>query len=429
MKVAVIGAGSTYTPELIEGFIKRKEQLHVGSFYLMDIDKEKLEIVGGLIGRMLAAGNMSCRLVLTEQLDEAVENADYVFAQIRVGRLDARIRDEKIPLKYDLLGQETTGAGGFMKALRTIPVIMNIAERMEKLAPEAWLINFSNPSGIVAEAVLNHCNIKMIGLCNVPINMLAEVKKTLPQEMQSFDYDFVGLNHLCWLTSIYADGKEILKDLLQSRIPLAAMKNIPEMEFDKELLKAVNAIPSSYLNYYYFKEEEVRLCKEAARTRGEECKEIEAGLLAMYKDLNLNVKPELIEKRGGALYSTAAVSLVDAIENDKNEFHVVDVKNKGALSFMDEDDVVEVKCLVNRSGVKPMKVEGFDNQHIIGLVRAVKAYEKLTVKAGLEGDYDAALAALITHPLIGDYHKAKAVLDEMLEANKGYLPQFFKAEG
>lgn len=425
LKVTVIGAGSTYTPELINGFITRKDVLRVDSFYLMDIDFEKMKIVAGLVDRMLQANGIHARLVLTENLDVAIEGADYVLGQVRVGKLDARIRDEKIPLKYDLLGQETTGAGGFMKAMRTIPVIMNVARTMEKLAPNAWLINFSNPSGIIAEAVLNNTDIKMIGLCNGPIGMIRNAKKMLPEGCRSFDYDFVGLNHLCWITAVYADSVEVLQNQLSGKLEAANFKNIPKMEYDQSLLKTVKGLPISYLNYYFFRDEMIKKCKEADKTRGEICKEIEVELLEMYKDINLKEKPAELDKRGGALYSESAVSLIDAIENDKNEIHVVDVKNNGALSFMDKDDVVEVKCLINSKGAAPIKLEYFDNPYIIGLTKAVKAYEKLTVKAGLEGSYDAALAALMVHPLVGDYYKAKGVLDEMLEANQEFLPQFF----
>lgn len=425
LKIAVIGAGSTYTPELINGFIKRRESLKIDSIYLMDINRGKMETVAGLCKRMLEYNCINCKLHISDSLDESIEGADYVITQIRVGMLDARIRDEKIPLKYDLLGQETTGVGGFMKAMRTIPVMMNIARKIEQLAPNAWLINFTNPSGLIAEAILNNTNIKMIGLCNGPINMIRDIKNLLPDNTRHFDYDFVGLNHLCWITSVYADGKEILHEKLTKGIELSTLKNIPSIKYDEALLKATKGIPIGYLNYYYFREEQVKLCKEAEKSRGEVCKDIEKELLELYKDPNLKKKPAVLDKRGGALYSEAAVSLIDAIENDRNEIHVVDVKNDGSYSFMDDDDVVETKCLINRSGATPLKLKNFDNQYIIGLMRAVKAYEKLAVKAGLNGDYDAALAALMVHPLIGDYRKAKAVLDEMLEANRNFLPQFF----
>lgn len=424
LKFAVIGGGSTYTPELIEGLIDRKEQLNLDSLYLMDINERKLNIVGGLIRRMLEKNQMNTKLVLTQNLEEAIKDADYVVCQIRVGQLDARILDEKIPLKYDLLGQETTGAGGFMKALRTIPVIMDIVKTIEKLAPEAWLINFTNPSGIIAEAVLNHSNVKMIGLCNAPYGMIKRAKEMLPEGTKEFDYDFVGLNHLCWITGLYADGKNIIQEKLKGDIEFAKLKNLTETNRDDLLLRATGGIPVGYLDYYYFRDKKIQECKEKEKTRGEECKIIEEELLELYSQPELNEKPKQLEQRGGAYYSTAAISLIDAIENDKNEYHVVDVKNNGALDFMDKDDVVEIKCLVNKNGATPVKVENFQNQYIIGLMRAVKAYEKLTVKAGLTGDYEAALAALMVHPLIGDYVKAKGVLDEMLEANKEFLPQF-----
>ncbi len=428
LKVAIIGAGSTYTPELINGFITRKSELDLSSVYLMDINKRKMEIVSQLVIRMLNAAGMNTKVVLTESLDEAICDADYVLAQIRVGQLDARILDEKIPLKYDLLGQETTGAGGFMKAMRTIPVIMEIATKVIALAPNAWLINFSNPSGLVAEAILSQLDIKMLGLCNGPINMLREAKNFIPADTEDFDYDFVGLNHLCWITSIYADGKEIMKDILHSGMEIEGLSNVPQADYDKELLRAVPGLPISYLNYYYFRYKQIEKCKKAEKTRGEVCKDIEKELLELYQKEDLDKCPEELSKRGGALYSEAAVSIINAIENDKNEIHVVDVKNKGAYSFMGDNDVVETKCIINRNGATPIKLENFSDEYIIGLMQAVKAYEKLAAKAAIHGSFNDALAALMVHPLIGDYHKAKAVLDEMLEANKQYLPQFYLKE-
>lgn len=425
LKIAVIGAGSTYTPEMIEGFIDRRGSISAHSIYLMDIDREKLDIVGGLTKRILESNSMDSRVVLTESMEEAVADADYVLTQIRVGRLEARIRDEKIPMKYGLLGQETTGAGGFMKGLRTIPVIMDVARAMERLAPEAWLINFTNPSGMVAEALMNHTGVKTLGLCNVPIGMLTNIRRMLPAGTEDFDYDYVGLNHLSWITGIYTGGKNLLPGLLESGGGIAEMKNIFGMKFDSPLLKAAGGIPSIYLNYYYFRDAQVEHHKNEPKTRGEVCKEIEAALLQMYRDPGLKEKPALLEQRGGAYYSTAAVSLIDAIENDRQEFHVVNVKNNGALDFMEEDDVVEVKCMVGGNGAVPVKIEKFDNDHIKGLMKAVKAYEKLAVKASLTGDYGHALAALLVHPLIGDYSKARAVLEDMLEANRAYLPRFF----
>lgn len=426
LKIAVIGSGSTYTPEMIQGFIKRREVLNAGAFYMMDIDRPKNEIVSGLTRRMLAANGMNPEFVLTEDLDEAIRGADYVLGQIRVGMLDARIQDEKIPLKYGLLGQETTGAGGFMNALRTVPVILNIARRIKQLAPDAWFINFSNPSGIMAQAVLNLTDVKMMGLCNVPTVVLRDAALRVPPETKVFDYDYVGLNHLAWLTAVYADGKEILKEQLERGTEIPGMKNTPSIPYPPELLRQIGGIPANYPSYFYFRQEHVKRCLDAKLCRGEECKKIEAELLELYSDPSLCEKPALLDQRGGAYYSEAAVSLVEAIENDKNEVHVVNVLNQGALSFLEDNDAVEVKCVVGRSGAKPVPLKGFDNQHMIGLMQAVKAYERLTVRAAVSGSYDDALQALLVHPLIGDYPKAKGVLDEMLEANRQYLPAFFQ---
>ncbi|MDR0313141.1 MAG: 6-phospho-beta-glucosidase [Treponema sp.] len=424
LKAAVIGAGSTYTPELIEGFIDRRESLNFQTFYLMDIDNRKLEIVGGLAKRMLAAKGFTGKIVLTEDLDEAIGGADYIFGQIRVGGLAARILDEKIPLKYGLLGQETTGAGGFMNALRTVPVMVDIARRIEKLAPDAWLINFSNPSGIVAEALLNYTNVKMIGLCNNFVNMKASIAKNIGTA--EFDYEYLGLNHLSWITSVTMNsttagnnGENLIARLIKSTD--TGMKNIPGLEFDNELLAAIPAIPCGYLSYFYMREKQLKKCLEDKRTRGEVCVEIEETLLEKYKNSDLKEKPKELEKRGGALYSTAAVSAVDAIENDKNEYHVVNVKNKDAIPFMADDDVVEVKCLLNRYGALPVAVPDPGIPYIKGMMQAVKAFEKLTVSAAINGSRADACAALMVHPLIGDFDKIMPLLDELFQANAKYL--------
>lgn len=426
LKIAIIGAGSTYTPELIDGFIKRKNELPVTSFYLMDIDRRKLGIVGKFVKRMLDANDIKCKFVMTEDLKTAVKNADFVLVQVRVGKLDARIKDEKIPLKYDLIGQETTGIGGFMKALRTIPVMMEIAEYIKNYSPDAWLINFSNPSGIIAEALLNNTNVKTISLCNVPIIMKKEALQRVPEEAKSVCIDYVGLNHLSWITGIYCDGREVLQDQLLDKYDFVNMKNIPKMDIDKELIKSIRSIPSSYLQYYYYRERQLQHMKDEKKCRGEVCLEIEEELLKLYQQPELKEKPALLEKRGGHLYSDVAVSLVSAIYNNKNEEHIVNVKNNGALDFMANDDVVEINCIVNKNGVTPLPLKNLDNDHIKGMMRVIKSYEKHTVKAGIHGDYNEALNALLIHPLVGDFRKAKGALDELLEAHKEFLPQFFQ---
>ena len=419
LKIAVIGAGSTYSPELIDGFLRRADSLHVESIYMMDIDERKNTIVSGLAQRMIKARGLDAKLVVTSNLEEAITGADYVMAQIRVGKLPARILDEKIPLKYDLLGQETTGTGGFFKALRTIPVMLNIARIMERVAPNAWLINFSNPSGIIAQMLSQETKISFAGLCNGPIVTLKHLKEAT--KATNFDFDFVGLNHFNWITKMQADGKDIFP-CPQDKDSLKAYGIN-----DSEWLHTIGGVTSGYLNYYYNRDSTVAYCKAQKQSRGEECMEIEEKLLELYQDENIKEKPALLDKRGGALYSEAAVSLVDAIENDLNTIHVVNVNHRGTIPFLDSDDIAEVKCRVGKDGPVPLPLlDSNINNHIVGMVRAVKAYEKLTVKAGLTGDYNTGLTALLTHPLVGDHARAKGVYDEMLEAHKEFLPQFAK---
>jgi len=426
LKIAIIGSGSTYTPELIEGMIKRKDVLPIDELVLMDIDDRKLKIVGSLCERMIQAANLSCRVVMTQNLDEALRDASFVLAQIRVGKLPARVIDESIPLKYDLIGQETCGIGGFFKAMRTIPVMLHIAERMQELCPDAWLINFSNPAGIVTEAMLNHSKVKMLGLCNVPFNMFKSIRETLQLERANFTY--IGLNHLSWITSIEQDGKDYLKTALEMGLNSEAMKNIPSSGFSKDIIQMVGAIPSSYLEYYYFKEKKLKLLKESELTRGQKCMQIEEELLNIYMDAELHTKPELLSTRGGANYSEVAISLVDAIYNNKQEIHVVNLLNNGALDFMEDTDAVEVCAVVGKNGAVPLQVSDFHNQHIIDYMRMVKAYERETVAAAVHGDEDAAMRALLMNPLVGDYDAAYHCFGELKAAHKADLPQFFAKE-
>jgi 6-phospho-beta-glucosidase len=422
LKIAIIGAGSTYTPELIEGIIMRASSLPVTELVMMDIDDRKLAIVGGLCRRMLEKSGLPIKTALTMDLTEALDQADFVLTQIRVGQLACRVLDEKIPLKYGLIGQETTGIGGFFKALRTIPAMFEIAKQMEKLCPQAWLINFSNPSGILAQALQNYTRIKTIGLCNVPINMFAGVEEALGRK--DLDIQYVGLNHLSFITGIKKDGEELFKEALSQGIQGRGMKNIPLQGFSPDLIRTVGAIPSSYLEYFYFKEDKLKTLMDEEKCRGEVCMDIEERLLALYQDASLAEKPKELEKRGGARYSEAAVSLVDAIYNDKQEMHVVNILNRGALEFMAEDDTVEIAAVIGKDGAVPVPVRNFKNRHIIELMQTVKAYERHTVNAAITGDEKEALRALLIHPLVGDYPRAKQCFEEMKQAHKAYLPQF-----
>ena len=423
MKITIIGAGSTYTPELIEGILRYRENLDVHELSLMDIDERKLRIVGGLAQRMVAASPMRCEVKLTMELDDALRGADFVLAQIRVGKLPARRLDETIPPKYGMLGQETMGMGGFFKAQRTIPQLMHIARRMSELCPDAFLINFSNPSGLVAQALLNHTGVRMLGLCNVPFNMRKSLTEKLSLSQDAF-IEFVGLNHLCWITAIRDGETDRLDDAIAQGVAVDPMKNIPAQGFSRQLMQAIHAIPSSYLEYVYYLDSKIEKNCAAEHCRAERCMEIEEELLAMYENAELHEKPKLLESRGGANYSLCAISLVNAIYNDLHEIHVVNTQNRGALSFLADGDVIEVASVIGRNGASPIPVKTELAPHIETLVRHWKAYEKYAVQAALTGDRDAVAAALLTCPVIGNYDKAMPCFEEMAKAHAAYLPQF-----
>jgi len=421
LKIAIIGAGSTYTPELIEGLIARKEIMPVKEIALMDIDSRKLNIVGNLAKRMVEHSELKCVVNLTESYEEALAGADFVFVQIRVGKLPARVLDEKIPLKYNLIGQETTGIGGFFKALRTIPVLMDITKLMEKLCPNAWMINFTNPSGICAQALLDHTNVKMMGLCNAPIGIIKDPVKQFTEGHAEVDY--VGLNHLSFLTSIRVDGRDFMQEAINGNDELLEKLDW-QMGFRKDVIRRVGGVPSYYLQYFINQREQLNKQLNAKETRGEECIAIEERLLEMYSDAGLYVKPEELSKRGGAMYSEAACSLAESLYTGNGAVHVVNAYNNGAIPYMADNDVVETRATVDKNGATMLKATVAGGEYIKGIMQAVKAYEYLTVKAAITGSKDDAIAALMVNPLIVDHTAAESCFSELLEAHRLYLPQF-----
>lgn len=430
LKVATIGGGSSYTPELIEGFIKRYDELPVKDIYLVDIEegREKLEIVGELAKRMIEKAGIDMKIHLTFDRREAIKDADFVTTQFRVGFLDARISDERIPLKYGIIGQETTGAGGFAKAQRTIPVILDICKDIEELAPEAWLINFTNPSGIITEAVLKYTKTKCIGLCNGPINMEFQVAGMFNVPREEVYIDFVGLNHLLYGRKIFVKGKDVTNDFIEMTIrgKHEGLKNIPEISFEPEFARSLGMFPIGYLKYYYMSDkmlEEVTKAAAEGKTRGQEVKKIESELFELYKDPNLSIKPPQLEKRGGAYYSDAACSIINSIYNNKKDLHVANVMNNGTLLDLPDNVVIERNVIVDGNGAHPIS-GGHLPIKIKGLIQLVKSYEELTVEAGVTGDYGTALQALAIHPLVTSASVAKKVLDDIIDANKKYLPQY-----
>ena len=418
MKVAVIGGGSTYTPELVEGFGLRQGVLPVEELVLHDIDQERLDVVGGLAERILRKLEFSGKLTTTTDREAAIEGADFVLVQLRIGGLAARLTDETIPPKFGLIGQETTGAGGFAKALRTVPVVLEIAEDTARLgAPGAWLLDFTNPAGLVTQGLIDHGH-RAIGLCNIPIGFQREFAKQLGVEPERVQLEHVGLNHLSWERKVLVDGEDRLPALIDTYSDQLG----EEVDLPGELVRLNRALPSYYLRYFYLTSDVV--AKQATeKSRAREVMEIEAGLLEMYADPALDVKPKLLEQRGGAFYSEAAAMLVESLYTDRGDVQVVNVRNGGAIPNMDDDAVVEVACRIDREGAHPLPVDPLPPEWL-GLVEAIKAFERLTVRAAVEGDRDLALKALIAHPLVADYRLAKPLLEELLAANRALLPRF-----
>jgi 6-phospho-beta-glucosidase len=419
VKVAVIGGGSTYTPELVEGFGLRRDVLPVEELVLHDIDQSRLDVVGGLAERILRKLEFPGRLTLTTDRESAVEGADFVLVQLRVGGLRARLQDETIPPKFGCIGQETTGPGGFAKALRTVPVVLEIAEDTARLgAAGAWLLDFTNPAGLVTQGLIDHGH-RAIGLCNIPIGFQRDLAKQLGVEPSQVQLEHVGLNHLSWERRVMVNGVDRLPELIDGFSDQLG----EDVDLPGDLVRLLRAIPSYYLRYFYLMDEILEK-QRSEQPRAEEVMEIERGLLEMYADPKLDVKPKLLEQRGGAFYSEAAAMLVESLHTDRGDVQVVNVRNDGAIPNIADDAVVEVACRIDASGATPLPVEPLAPE-MLGLVEQVKAYERLTVAAAVSGDRDLALKALMANPLTSQYRVAKPLLDALLEANREHLPRFF----
>ena len=421
VKVAVVGGGSTYTPELIEGFHTRRDRLPVDELVLQDIDDERLEVVGGLARRILEKHGWPGTLVVTKDRARALDGASYVIVQLRVGGQAARLVDETLPLEFGCIGQETTGPGGFAKALRTVPVVLDIAEETERRAARgAWLVDFTNPVGIVMQALLDQGH-RAIGLCNSAMGFQRRFAQMLEASPDRVLLDHVGLNHLTWERQVKLDGKDVLPELIAKHADrIGADIGIPG-----DLVRLLKAVPSYYLRYFYLTDEVLReQVSGSKRSRAEEVMEIERGLLEMYRDPHLTEKPALLEKRGGAYYSEAAAQLIASLHADTRDEQVVDIRNDGALPDLPDDAVVEIPAAIGADGAKAERLAPLAPE-MLGLVQQLKAYERLTVKAAVDGDREAALKALLANPLIAQYKIARPLLDALLEANRKHLPRFF----
>lgn len=430
LKVAVIGGGSTYTPELVNGFIARVSQFPLDELWLMDIDQERLNVVGGFAQRMVEAKGSPFKVILTTNQRDAVKDASYVTTQLRVGQMEARRRDEYLGLRHGLIGQETTGVGGMAKALRTIPVILKIASDMRDLsAPGAMLVNFTNPAGLVTQALSKYAaDVPAVGVCNVPItakmHLIEGLEKATGKQIDPSHTELktLGLNHLSWHRGFTVEGEDVWPQIIEQYI--ADLKKEEHPEWDPRTIEVLRMFPNYYLQYFYHTDKKLKSQEKWPPSRAEEVIEVEKDLLREYADPNLKEPPADLMKRGGAYYSTVATQLLNAHYNDLGETHVVNIRNGGAVKEWPADWVLEIPSTVKKSGITPIPTEPLPPAQF-GLIAAVKAYELLTVEAAVHGDREAAYQALLVHPIGPKADKVQAVLDDLLETHKEHLPQFW----
>lgn len=431
LKVAVIGGGSTYTPELVNGFLARLDKFPLTELWLMDIDKERLDIVGGFAQRMVEAKGSPFKVILSTNQHEAVKDADYVTTQLRVGHMEARRRDEYLGLRHGLIGQETTGVGGMGKALRTIPVILKIAQDMKELSrPGAMLVNFTNPAGLVTQALSQYAaDTPSVGVCNVPIttkmSMVERFEKATGRKIDPDHTELktLGLNHLTWHRGFTIEGEDVWPQIIEGFIN--DLKTSEHPDWDPRTIETLRMIPNYYLQYFYYTDKKLKAQEKWPPSRADEVIEVEKVLLQEYADPALKEPPADLMKRGGAYYSTVATQLLTAHYNDLGETHVVNIKNNGAVKEWPAEWVLEMPSTVRKSGITPQPAEPLPAS-CFGLIAAVKAYELLTVEAAVHGDRNAAYQALLVHPLGPRADKVQAVLDDMLETHKEHLPLFWK---
>jgi 6-phospho-beta-glucosidase len=417
MKISIIGAGSSYTPELFERLAQMRSQLPVTDITLMDIDSYRLGAVKAFCERFARHLGMDVRIGSTTDLDEAVSGSTFVNTQIRVGGNACRVNDEKIPLSMGLLGQETTGAGGFMKALRTIPAMLKIADSIEKNAPDAWMINYTNPTGIVSQAIHDNTQIKCAALCYGGVRAADRAAAALGVDAKDVQYDIFGLNHCNFAYNFRVRGRALTEEELYK-----VAENVSEVAVD--LTSRLKAVPSGYTQYYYHRQKKVEALFAQNKTRGETVLELEKEIYADFLNSSFDQKPPSLKKRGGGGYAAVALSVMDAIYNNRDTWHVINVPNNGVFRFLPDSAVMETAVLVNANGLKPITVSMPPPKAVWGLVSMVKNYEMLTAEAAVTGDRDTAVLALTHHPLICDYDLASELFGKMLEANRAYLPQF-----
>jgi len=430
MKVTVIGGGSTYTPELIQGFLNRLDSFPLTELWLMDIHPKRLEIVGGFAKRIVEAKGSPFQVHLSQNQRQAVRGASYVTTQLRVGMMEARRADEYLGLRHGLIGQETTGIGGMAKALRTIPVILKIAEDMHELAPGALLVNFTNPSGLVTEALQRYApDVPSVGVCNAPIGFIMGVLDELGKRSgETIDpsraqLNTLGLNHLSWHRGFSLDGEDIWPQILNQY--LEELRADPDPEWHPSLIENLGMIPNYYLQYFYNTDHKLADQQKWPPSRAEVVMQVEKSLLEQYADPNLKEPPADLMKRGGAYYSTVATQLLNAHYNDLNEIHIVNTRHKGAVPGWPAEWVLEMPCKVGKAGIIPLPAEPLPLA-CSGLLSELKSYELLTAEAAVTGSYQTAYQAMLANPLGANASQVGVVLDDLLKTHRSYLPQFHK---
>ncbi len=428
IKLTVIGGASSYTPELFAELLDHPEWPKVDQVTLMDPNHEKLTFIMDVCERLLQEASSEINVNATDHREEAIKGADFIILQVRVGGLSARIRDETLPMEFNMIGNETTGAGGFACALRTVPVALEIARDVERLAPQAWLLNLGNPAGIVTEALIKHSEVRTIGFCNIPLNTsyaLADVLKVPPSKVR---LDSFGLNHLSWSRGAYVDDEEMLKPLLaevRNRKSVLYQHGLVETMIDPDLLGILGMIPSWYLRYFYYTDQVLIEDRRSPHTKGEKDIKAEEELHRIYSSIGYGEEArQILTAKGGAQYYLPVLQVVDSIANDKGDIITVDTLNKKTLPDLPPYVCVEVPARINKDSVEPLPV-GDMPPTIRGLVQAVKTYEELTIEAAITGDREVALAALMANPLVGSFSKAKPYFARVLENERSYLPRFF----
>lgn len=430
MKITVIGGGSTYTPELVNGFLARADSLPLKELWLMDIEPERLNIVGGFAQRMVKAKGGPFKVILSTNQREAIAGASYVITQLRVGMMPARRGDEYLGLRHGLIGQETTGIGGMAKALRTIPVILNIAKDIHETSPHALLANFTNPAGLVTEALTRYApDVSAVGVCNVGIttkmDILDELEKATGSHVEPEHalLNTLGLNHLTWHRGFTVDDEEMWPLIFPAFVE--SLKEESEPEWDARTIESLGMMPNYYLQFFYYTEKKLAEQKKWPPSRAEEVMEIEKDLLRQYNDPNVIEPPADLMKRGGTYYSTLATQVIDSHYNDRGQIHVVNVKNNGAVKNWPAEWVLELPAKVDKHGIHPLPADPLPAA-CFGLISQIKMFELLTVEAAVHGDRNAAYQAMLSHPLGPSADKVQEVLNDLLETNKQWLPQFFK---